>query len=692
MSKLKQYNGSEWVEIAANGKSAYELWIAAGNRGTQQEFLRSLNGKDGKTPIKGTDYYTKAELAALKDDVAAEAYVRVVQKNVSSKTVSIAELDDVDLTTATKVNGKYVVGGGGATNFNDLGDVPASYTGNSGKVAAVKATEDGLEYIAVGGVGTVTGVSSATGAATVATGTTTPVITIVSAPKLTTARAINGVDFDGTAAITVADATKVVANAGITGATKTKVTYDAKGLVTAGADATTADIAASTNKNYVTDAQATVIGNTSGTNTGDNATNSQYSGLVTNATHTGDATGATALTVVKINGTSLAGLGTGLLKNTTGTGVPSIAVNSDLPAMTATVGGAVPTPPNNTTTFLRGDGTFAAPAGAGDMVLASVQSVTGLKTFDTTKLAVKGSSTGSTAVASANASATDYTATLPAKTGTVAMTSDITGTNSGTNTGDQTSIVGITGTMAQFDTAVSDGNIVYQSQALGTPLSGTVTNLTGTASININGTVGATTPTTIKATTIETTSTIDLGHATDTTLSRVSAGVVAVEGVNILTTAGGTLTGSITLGENTSIALDPAGSADGKYTGITVTGVAGYAQTYGDLVYLAVADSRWELADADATATAGQVALAMVVVAGGSDGAACTLLLQGIIRADAKFPTMTVGATQFVGETAGAIQGAIPTGADNVIRTVGYALTADELYFNPSTDWQITVA
>lgn len=31
--------------------------------------------------------------------------------------------------------------------------------------------------------------------------------------------------------------------------------------------------------------------------------------------------------------------------------------------MTATVGGAVPTPPNNTTTFLRGDGTFAAPAG-----------------------------------------------------------------------------------------------------------------------------------------------------------------------------------------------------------------------------------------------------------------------------------------------------------------------------------------
>jgi hypothetical protein len=72
---------------------------------------------------------------------------------------------------------------------------------------------------------------------------------------------------------------KVDENAAITGATKTKITYDAKGLVTAGADATTADIADSTNKRYITDAQLVVVGNTSGTNTGDNATNSQYSGL-----------------------------------------------------------------------------------------------------------------------------------------------------------------------------------------------------------------------------------------------------------------------------------------------------------------------------------------------------------------------------------------------------------------------------
>ena len=53
---------------------------------------------------------------------------------------------------------------------------------------------------------------------------------------------------------------KVASNTAITGATKTKITYDAKGLVTAGDDATTADITESTNKKYITDAEKTAIG------------------------------------------------------------------------------------------------------------------------------------------------------------------------------------------------------------------------------------------------------------------------------------------------------------------------------------------------------------------------------------------------------------------------------------------------
>jgi hypothetical protein len=74
---------------------------------------------------------------------------------------------------------------------------------------------------------------------------------------------------------------KVDKNGAITGATKTKVTYDSKGLVTAGTDATTADIPDSTNKRYVTDAQSTVLGNTSGTNTGDQTSVSGNAGTAT---------------------------------------------------------------------------------------------------------------------------------------------------------------------------------------------------------------------------------------------------------------------------------------------------------------------------------------------------------------------------------------------------------------------------
>jgi hypothetical protein len=54
---------------------------------------------------------------------------------------------------------------------------------------------------------------------------------------------------------TASDVGAVATNSAITGATKTKITYDAKGLVTAGADATTADIADSSNKRYQTDNQ-----------------------------------------------------------------------------------------------------------------------------------------------------------------------------------------------------------------------------------------------------------------------------------------------------------------------------------------------------------------------------------------------------------------------------------------------------
>lgn len=147
-----------------------------------------------------------------------------------------------------------------------------------------------------------------------------------------------------------------------------------------------------------------------------------------------------------------------------------------------------------------------------------------------------------------------------------------------------------------------------------------------------------------------------------------------------------TLSANITFSENTELILDPALSADGKYCGITEVVTAGEAVAFGDVVYLKAADSQWYLIDADADATAGAVKIAIAVSAG-TDNNTMTVMHYGKIRADAKFPTLTVGAPVYLSTTAGAVQTAQPSGTDDVIRIVGHAITADELFFNPSNDY-----
>jgi hypothetical protein len=62
----------------------------------------------------------------------------------------------------------------------------------------------------------------------------------------------------------------------------------------------------------------------------------------------------------------------------------------------------------------------------------------------------------------------------------------------------------------------SAGAFVVNGGALGTPSSGTVTNLTGTASININGTVGGSTPAAGAFTTLSATSTVSVNGSVGT--------------------------------------------------------------------------------------------------------------------------------------------------------------------------------
>jgi len=147
-----------------------------------------------------------------------------------------------------------------------------------------------------------------------------------------------------------------------------------------------------------------------------------------------------------------------------------------------------------------------------------------------------------------------------------------------------------------------------------------------------------------------------------------------------------TLTGDATLAENVGIVLDPALSADGKYSGIVEAGTAGAALAFGDLCYFAVADSRWELVDANAAATSfGKLGICVLAAAG--DGSATTMLLFGKVRADAVFPILTIGAPVFASTTAGDVQTTAPSGAADIIRIVGHGNTADELFFHPSNDY-----
>ena len=130
----------------------------------------------------------------------------------------------------------------------------------------------------------------------------------------------------------------------------------------------------------------------------------------------------------------------------------------------------------------------------------------------------------------------------------------------------------------------SAGAIVVNGGDLGTPSSGVVTNLTGTASININGTVGATTPATGAFTTISAsgviTSTVVTGTAPFTVASTTTvANLGATNTVNTAVTADSTdATNYLTfvsatsgnLGQlvNSSITCNPS-------TGVLTGGISG---------------------------------------------------------------------------------------------------------------------
>ena len=241
------------------------------------------------------------------------------KKNVSG-TESI--VDVLASGVASNVSGVVAVANGGTNATSAAGALtslgayaaanPSGFTANAGTVTSVAA-------LTLGTAGTDVGSS-------VATGTVTPVITL-NIPTASAANrgALSAADwgtFNGKqAAGTYASGTGTAS--GTNTGDETSATIKTKLSITTLSGSNTGDqtlpttlpasdvyawAKAATKPSYTNTelgaqaagSYATGTGSASGTNTGDNASNTLYSGLVSNASHTGDATGSTALTLASV--------------------------------------------------------------------------------------------------------------------------------------------------------------------------------------------------------------------------------------------------------------------------------------------------------------------------------------------------------------------------------------------------------
>lgn len=126
-------------------------------------------------------------------------------------------------------------------------------------------------------------------------------------------------------------------------------------------------------------------------------------------------------------------------------------------------------------------------------------------------------------------------------------------------------------------------------------------------------------------------------------------------------------------------------TADGSWSGTYVAGTYGENLTYGDLIYLK-SDGKWYQTDADAEATAGNVLLGMALNTTTANNAGNVLLHGTICETDWNW---SVGACLYVSTTAGDAQTAVPSGASDVVRVIGYAYHADSIYFAPTQAWAV---
>ena len=144
----------------------------------------------------------------------------------------------------------------------------------------------------------------------------------------------------------------------------------------------------------------------------------------------------------------------------------------------------------------------------------------------------------------------------------------------------------------------------------------------------------------------------------------------------------------------TANTVDFVGSLDGiPNTDHTANGpqtntfASGYSSTIMDLVYMG-SGGKWLEADADASGTS--INMLAIALEAKTDTQAMNVALSGSFVRDDTF-NWTIGVPLYVSGTLGAITATKPTGSGDIVRTVGFSVTADVIFFNPSPDY-ITLA
>jgi len=135
-----------------------------------------------------------------------------------------------------------------------------------------------------------------------------------------------------------------------------------------------------------------------------------------------------------------------------------------------------------------------------------------------------------------------------------------------------------------------------------------------------------------------------------------------------------------TLSINTAI-------ADETVSGVTAFFTAGEALERGEVVYFKASDSKMWKAVATAAATSRCVAMAADDIAGDAVG---KFLLQGFLRDNGTFPAYTIAGALYTPEAETSSQNVpeqtAPDTDGDFVQVLGWAVTADMVYFNPSND------